>query len=386
MPSRPPVAVAPDLKATTVAQVVVETRVGSASGLFDYRIPDALLGQVQVGQRVQVPFGKRSATGFVYALTEAPGVVNPRPIAAIIDAEPLVPAYLLELAGWISHHNLAPLDEVIRAIVPPRVRAVSKRVSPGPRRASRILKRAAVRSAAQPGPLLEAAQQAAVDRIQVALQRQESRTFLLHGVTGSGKTEVYLTLLAQVLEAGGQGLALVPEIALTPQTVARFADRFPGRRAVLHSGLTEAERAAEWWRIRRGEAAIGVGSRSAVFAPLPRLRLIVIDEEEASAFKQDRLPRYHAPSVARRLAVDRQAVLVLGSATPGVVTYARALAGQDQLLELPHRVLGRPLPPVRIIDMRAELHVGRFSPLSLPLQEAMARTLAAGQQTILFLN
>ena len=386
MPSPPPVAVAPDLTITTVAQVVVETRVGSASGLFDYRIPDELLGQVQVGQRVQVPFGKRSATGFVYALTTAPGVVNPRPIAAIIDAEPLVPAYLLELAGWISRHYLAPLDEVIRAIVPPRVRAVSKRVSSGPRRASRILKRAAIRSAAQPGPVLEAAQQAAVDRIQVALQRQESRTFLLHGVTGSGKTEVYLTLLAQVLEAGGQGLALVPEIALTPQTVARFADRFPGRLAVLHSGLTEAERAAEWWRIRRGEAAIVVGSRSAVFAPLPRLRLIVIDEEEASAFKQDRLPRYHAPSVARRLAVDRQAVLVLGSATPSAVTYARALAGQDQLLELPHRVLGRPLPPVRIIDMRAELHVGRFSPLSLPLQEAMARTLAAGQQTILFLN
>ncbi|HYS29439.1 MAG TPA: hypothetical protein VEQ12_08035, partial [Candidatus Limnocylindria bacterium] len=180
MPSLPPVAVAPKPKATTVAQVVVETRVGSASGLFDYRIPDALLGQVQVGQRVQVPFGKRSATGFVYALTESPGVVNPRPIAAIIDAEPLVPPYLLELAGWISRHYLAPLDEVVRAIVPPRVRAVSKRVSSGPRRASRILKRAAIRSAAQPGPVLEAAQQAAVDRIQVALQRQESRTFLLH--------------------------------------------------------------------------------------------------------------------------------------------------------------------------------------------------------------
>jgi primosomal protein N' (replication factor Y) len=225
-----------------------------------------------------------------------------------------------------------------------------------------------------------------MERIEVALKRHESRTFLLHGVTGSGKTEVYLALLKQVLEVGGQGLALVPEIALTPQTVSRFAARFPGRLAVLHSGLTEAERAAEWWRIRRGEADIVVGSRSAVFAPLPRLQLIVIDEEEASAFKQDRIPRYYAPEVARRLAADRQAVLVLGSATPSVATYARALAGQDQLLELPHRALGRPLPPVRIVDMRQELHLGRFSPLSQPLQEAMAATLAAGRQTILFLN
>src|SRR2546428_4084620 len=182
MPSPLPAAVATDLvlAPTTVAQVVVETRVGSASGLFDYRIPDALVGQVQVGQRVQVPFGKRSATGFVYALTAAPGVVNPRPIEAIIDAEPLVPAYLLELAGWISRHYLAPLDEVVRAIVPPRLRAGSKRASSRPRRASRILKPAAGQSAAPPRPRPEAAQQASVDRIQVGLQRQGHPALLLH--------------------------------------------------------------------------------------------------------------------------------------------------------------------------------------------------------------
>ena len=387
MPSPLPVATAADpATATTVAQVVVETRVGSASGLFDYRVPDELIGQVRVGQRVRIPFGKRTATGFVYALTSVPAILNPRPLESIVDAEPLLPAYLLELAGWISRHYLAPLDEVIRAMVPPRVRAIARRASPGPRRRSRILKQASSPATGVAGPMLESAQQAAVDRIQVALQRQESRTFLLHGVTGSGKTEVYLALLSTVLEAGGQGLALIPEIALTPQTVGRFAARFPGRLAVLHSGLTEAERAAEWWRIRRGEADIVVGSRSAVFAPLPRLRLITMDEEEASAFKQDRIPRYHAPEVARRLAAERQAVLVLGSATPSVATYARALEGRDQLLELPHRAQGRPLPPVRIVDMREELHQGTFSPLSRPLQQALVGTLAAGRQAILFLN
>ena len=283
-----------------VAQVVVETRVGSTTGLFDYLIPEELRGQVQVGQRVRVPFGKRSVPGFVYALSNAPNVVNPKPIAAVIDAEPLLPAHIIELAGFVADHYLAPLDEVIRNIVPPRVRAVVRR-EPKSRRRSRILERAD-RPGGGAAPDLEPAQRAALERIQIALGRREPEVFLLHGVTGSGKTEVYLALLERVLNDGGQGLALVPEIALTPQTVERFAARFPGRLAVLHSSLTEAERAAEWWRIRRGEADLVIGPRSAVFAPLPRLRLIVIDEEEASAFKQDRMPRYHAPTVARELA------------------------------------------------------------------------------------
>ncbi len=367
-----------------VAQVVVEARVGSATGLFDYRIPDALAGMVQVGQRVRVPFGKRTATGFVYALAEVPAVAEPRTIDAVIDAEPLLPAHLVRLAGYVADHYAAPLDEVIRAIVPPRVRALTRR-APRSRRQSRILSRAAL-AEGSPGPELEPAQRAAVERVSIALRRQDAEVFLLHGVTASGKTEVYLRLLAQVLQAGGQGLALIPEIALTPQTVSRFAARFPGRLAVLHSSLTDAERASEWWRIRRGEASVVVGPRSAIFAPLARLRLIVIDEEEASAFKQERVPRYHAPTVARRLVEELGAVLVLGSATPSVAAYHRALSGQDRILELPHRVQGRPLPPVSIVDMRKELQAGRFSPISGPLREAIDRTLHRRLQAILFLN
>jgi len=365
---------------------VVEARVGSTVGLFDYRIPDPLIGMVQVGQRVQVPFGKRSVAGIVYGLGAAAAVADPKPLEAVIDAEPLVPAHLIQLAGFIADHYAAPLDEVIRAVVPPRVRVARRPSARSGRRKSRILQLAERWVPDGGAPPLEPAQRRAVERILVAVGRHEADTFLLHGVTGSGKTEVYLAVLGEVLGAGGQGLVLVPEIALTPQAVGRYAARFPGRLAVLHSGLTEAERAKEWWRIRRGEADIVVGSRSAVFAPLDRLRLIVIDEEEASAFKQERIPRYHAPRVAQELAQGQRAVVVLGSATPSVVSYARALEGRYRLLELPHRIQGRALPPVTVVDMRRELRDGAFSPLSRPLQAAIARTLERREQAILFLN
>jgi primosomal protein N' (replication factor Y) len=376
---------APETALRPIAQVAVEARVGSQTGLFDYAVPEALTGLIEVGHRVRVPFGKRTVTGFVYALDRGPTVLELKPIEALLDAEPVLPPTLVELAGFVAAHYLVPLDEVIRAIVPPRVRAVVTR-SVKRRRQSRILRQAAAVSVPE-GIALEPAQEAVRERIAIALARHESDVFLLHGVTGSGKTEVYLALLEQVLADGGQGLVLVPEIALTPQTVGRFAARFPGRLAVLHSALTEAERAAEWWRIRRGEADIVIGPpRAAVFAPLPRLRLIAIDEEESSAFKQDRIPRYHAPTVARWLAERTRSVLVMGSATPSVATYAAALAGREHLLELPHRAQGRPLPPVTIVDMRGEIAAQHFSPLSRELQTAIGGSLQRHEQSILFLN
>src|SRR2546427_6577036 len=290
---------APETALRPIAQVAVEARVGSQTGLFDYAVPEALTGLIEVGHRVRVPFGKRTVTGFVYALDRGPTVLELKPIEALLDVEPLLPPALVELAGFVAAHYLVPLDEVIRAIVPPRVRAVVQRTVKR-RRQSRILRQAA--SVSAPGTIaLEPAQEAARARSRIALSPQQADVFLLHGVTGSGKTEVYLALLEQVLAGGGQGLVLVPEIALTPQTLGRFAARVPRRLAVLHSALTEAERAAEWWPIRRGEADIVIGPRAAVFAPLPRLALIAIDEEESSAFKQDRIPRYHAPTVARWL-------------------------------------------------------------------------------------
>ncbi|MDP3046392.1 MAG: DEAD/DEAH box helicase, partial [Chloroflexota bacterium] len=234
--------------------------------------------------------------------------------------------------------------------------------------------------------------------------------YLLHGVTGSGKTELYLRTLDGVLQQGKQAIVMVPEIALTPQTIHRFASRFPGRVAVLHSKLSMGEHFDEWRRIRDGLADVVIGSRSAVFAPLPRLGLVILDEEHEWTYKQtDPAPRYHARQVALKLAEMTGAMVVLGSATPEVETYHRASRGEYRLLELPHRVAspvflgqglghegppggdgGAPgvgvLPPVEVVDLRAELKAGNRGIFSRSLHQAMTLALAMGQQVILFLN
>ncbi|NTV65850.1 MAG: primosomal protein N', partial [Oscillochloris sp.] len=222
--------------------------------------------------------------------------------------------------------------------------------------------------------------------------------YLLHGVTGSGKTEVYLRVIARAMRLGKQALVLVPEIALTAQLVRRFAARFPGKLAVLHSGLGIGERYDEWRRLRRGEARLAIGSRSAVFAPLPELGLIVIDEEHELTYKHDAGPRYHARDTALRLAELTSSVIILGSATPSVESYYAARSGRYRLLELSERVGGGigpdglhrseplPLPPVRLVDMRREIQSGNRSIFSRPLQQALTTTLERHEQTILFLN
>ncbi|MFB0533700.1 MAG: primosomal protein N' [Anaerolineae bacterium] len=244
--------------------------------------------------------------------------------------------------------------------------------------------------------------------------------YLLHGVTGSGKTEIYLRALQTTLAMGRGAIVLVPEIALTPQTIRRFAARFPGHIAVQHSKLSLGERYDTWRRIRAGEVDVVIGSRSAVFAPMPHLGLIVMDEEHEWSYKQERTPRYHAREVALKLAELTGAVVILGSATPDLVSYYRAQRGEYKLLELPKRIMGHrmqdgeavspapsgfairrgykelgleykgayylELPPVQIVDLRQELRAGNRSIFSRALQQAMTEALAAGEQIILFLN
>ncbi|HEY7983051.1 MAG TPA: primosomal protein N' [Ktedonobacterales bacterium] len=250
------------------------------------------------------------------------------------------------------------------------------------------------RAIASNAPLaLSAAQEAALDAILAPHAADVPGVVLLYGVTGSGKTEVYLRALAAHLAAGRQGLILVPEIALTPQAMARFAGRFPGRVALLHSGLTDAERLDEWRRIRAGRVDVVVGSRSALFAPLARLGLIVVDEEHEAAYKQDeRPPTYHARDTALALGRLTGATVVLGSATPSVESRWHAGEGDYRLIELPARApsgadgAASELPGVRIVDLRAELRAGNTSILGRELRQALSETLAAGQQAILFLN
>ena len=252
-------------------------------------------------------------------------------------------------------------------------------------------------------PRLTPDQKAVWRAIQQGMQQREtgdgSFVALLHGVTGSGKTEIYLHALEMTLAAGRRAIVLVPEISLTAQTVRRFEARFPGRVAVLHSQLSAGQRYAVWDRVRRGEADVLIGPRSALFAPISRLGLIVLDEAHGASYKQEEpipLPAYHARDAAIALGHLTGATVLLGSATPDLVTYYRASQGTYRLLKLPQRILFRAagsrqaavgsLPPVRVVDLRQELIAGNRSIFSRALQEALHRTLDAGEQAILFLN
>jgi len=247
-------------------------------------------------------------------------------------------------------------------------------------------------------PKLNADQQGVVSALERSLDEVDANAtapspYLLHGVTGSGKTEVYLRALARALESGKSGLVLVPEIALTPQTVERFRSRFDhaGKKgagvAVLHSHLTDAERREEWMRLQRGEARIAIGARSAVFAPLKNLGIIIVDEEHENTYKQEETPRYHARDVAVMRGRLEKALVILGSATPSVESFQNVQRGKYTLLQLPRRADGQLMPLIRVVDLRLQ---GKRSKseggLSAPLQMAITKRLEAGQQTILFLN
>ena len=361
------------------AEVAVEAGRTLERQTYTYSVPAGL--DIVPGSRVWVPFGRRSSVGYVLAVgAEDPGIE----VKAIerTDQDALLLSYQVELARLIAEHYWVPVIEVLRAMVPPRIRR-GKSSGAGPsarqRRHSGLLHVAATRGGPEPGPALNAEQRAAVDIV------ASHPATLLHGVTGSGKTEVYLAAAEAALAAGLRVLVLVPEISLSPQLVARFARRLGVVPAVLHSGLTELERAQQWWRVRRGQADLVVGSRSAVLAAIPRLGLVVVDEEGSSAYKQDRTPRYDATWVARKLADLSGARLLMGSATPTVAAYADARDGRCALATLPRRARGDPAP-IELVDMRDEVEAGNRSPMSRRLMEVVDRALVAGEQAILFLN
>ncbi|HKW72212.1 MAG TPA: primosomal protein N' [Candidatus Dormibacteraeota bacterium] len=361
------------------AEVAVEAARGIARETYTYSVPEGI--DVVPGHRVTVPFGRRSSYGFVVSLgTEAPEVET-KPIASA-GAEPLLLPYQVELARLVADHYWTPLIEVIRAMLPPRVRGTGKAGSTASSRQtrhSRLLELATGPAAAGHPVSLTAEQSAAMETI------DSSHITLLHGVIASGKTEVYLAAAKQALGNGLRVLLLVPEISLTPQLVQRVRERLAAPVAILHTQLTELERAQQWWRVRRGEASVILGSRSAVFAPIPRLGLVCLDEEGSAAYKQDRTPRYETGWVARRLATVSGARLVMGSATPSVATYHEAATGEIALAKMTHRVRGHDAE-VELVDMRDEAAEGNRQPLSRRLVEAVTRALDNEEQTILYLN
>ena len=230
------------------------------------------------------------------------------------------------------------------------------------------------------------AQQAAVDGILSRARQGDRRPSLIHGVTGSGKTEIYMELIAAVLEEGRQAIVLIPEIALTFQTVLRFYRRFGDQVSILHSRLSAGERYDQLERARKGEVRVMIGPRSALFTPFDRLGIIVIDEEHEGSYKSETAPRYHARETAVERARMSGAFVVLGSATPSVDSYEKARTGEYQLYELPMRAPGRELPETEIIDLREELRLGNRSIFSARLRELMEDRLKKGQQVMLFLN
>jgi primosomal protein N' (replication factor Y) len=346
--------------------------------LFEYALPPDV--PVHVGDRVVVPLGARQRIGVVLE-THAESALPPgrmKPIAAVRDDAPRLSAEWLELMRFLSSYYQRPLGETIVSALPPRLRSVK----PLPRKAL-VPPKDAPLARFVPTHELRAEQMDAMQRI--ARSSGQFEAFLLHGVTGSGKTEVYLHLIASVIERGGQALVLVPEISLTPQLEERFRHAFPeARLAVMHSGLEDIARTAAWLQAARGEAAIVLGTRLALLAPLPKLGIVVVDEEHDPSFKQQEGLRYSARDAAVYLARLAGCPVVLGTATPSLETWHNWRSGRYQRLELSERAApGARLPVIRVLDMRSESIDSGFT---AALLSAIAKRRELGEQSLVFIN
>jgi primosomal protein N' (replication factor Y) len=431
------------------AEIIVDLSIRKTDRVFHYFIPSEFEKQVSVGSRVLVPFGNRQLAGYVVGFGVPRSEVKIRSIIGVLDTR-ILTTEMLELAHWMADSYLCSTAEAFGRILSPRLRVKDrrtvKRVFPvhtgvelekilatmgkKPRQAA-VLKASAgcpgltmtelaaaagasmktvktlvasgMLEAVSQGPLsgvplieetdcnsslrLNPRQEQVLKPVARLLEEGQFGVFLLHGVTGSGKTEVYLHALSTALKTGRQGVAMVPEIALTPQMIDLFRARFGRKVAVLHSALSDRERYVQWLRVKSGEAPIVLGTRSAVFAPLPRPGLFVIDEEHETTYKQEDHLRYHAREVAIKRAQLTGAVVLLGSATPSLESRLKAGKGLVyRLLELPHRIDHKPLPEVKVVDMRREIKNGNRGIFSQALTEAVNLRLDRGEQILLFLN
>ena len=426
---------------------------GPSELVFDYAIPEGL--PVVPGCRVRIPLRNRPATGTVLRVAEKPqGDFALRFLTDLVDPEPLVTPELLNLAEWITSYYGTPLEQVIRAFIPASIRGEKtsektqraaiiaqfpseeelEKISKRAKRQHSILEllkgstepipvtqlggasaSAALKALSEKGYLklielnvrrdpdagetiiptepftLNHEQAKALDAVSDSLASEKPDPILLHGITGSGKTEVYLQATQKVLDLGKNVIILLPEIALAPQTVRRFKARFSvlgDKIAVQHSHLSQGERFDEWNRIRSGEARIIIGARSAIFAPLRDLGLIIVDEEHEPAYKQENPPKYHARDLAVvRCRLEKCSVL-LGTATPSLETYNNTLSGKYKLVRMTQRADGATLPLTRVVDMRIESRKqkGRDAILSDRLRSAIDERLEKDEQVILFLN
>lgn len=420
---------------TMFAQVIVDIAHSQVDKVFEYSCPP----ETRVGCRVKVPFGGRIIEGFVIGLSETSAFAAEKikPVVSVYDELPALVSECFSLMEDIAERYRVPKAASLRLFLPSEMRlgkvneTYIKRIkftgaeialSKSAKRQAEALAELKVEGDCEYVPLtkkygsgavnalvekgvaeiykvrrnrapayaegdasekvLTPAQRAAVEYI----ENSPLRVNLIHGVTGSGKTEIYLNIIADKLKEGKSAIFLVPEISLTPQMLAQLRARFGEQAAIMHSGLSAGERFDEWWRLRSGEAKIAIGARSAIFAPLENIGAIIIDEEHDSSYRSETAPRYSTVDIARLRAEYNGCKLILGSATPSVETYVEAKEGRYGLVTLTERINGRPLPEIVIADMRREIKRGNPSNLSRALREELDDTLSKGNQAIIFIN
>ena len=334
-----------------------------------YEIPASM--DLQPGMRVRVDLRNSETTGIVYRLSEHTELSYTKPVREVLDGEPVINHDLMNTAEWMARYYLCSIGESLWTVIPKGIRKRNKTVSQE------------AFSQQEDEFDLTPEQEKVYSTLKAAVDEKRGNSFLLYGVTGSGKTEIYLRIIHEVVKRGEGAILLVPEISLTPQTVRYFAKRVGDELAILHSRLTPAEKINEWYRILSGEKRIVIGARSAIFAPLQRIGMIIIDEEHETSYKSEETPRYSAKSVAFYRAKRHHASLILGSATPSVESYYHAKLGGLQLLHLPNRVLNQKLPKTSISDLR-KVRGNTF--ISSPLFTAIEKRLQREEQVILFLN
>ncbi len=358
------------------ADVIVDNNTNATDELYTYACD---FDEAVPGEKVIVGFGtaNRRTEGYIARLFAE----RPEGVRRFKHIEELCPDVILSpealrTALWMRNRYLCRYIEAVKCFLPG---GEAKRKTKDPFEG--------IEPEEETEKTLTEAQQKALSQISASVEKKEHAVYLLHGVTGSGKTEVYIRAMEKVFAEGRQGIMLVPEISLTPQTVSRFMSRFGKESvAVLHSRLTPAQRAVEYKRIQSGAVKLVIGARSAVFAPFERIGIIILDEEHETSYKSDKSPKYDAVEVAVKRAMGSGAVVVLGSATPSVSDFYRSEKGLFRRLELGRRYNDTPLPAIDIVDMTAEARRGNRNLFSVKLVEMMKETLGSGRQVILFLN
>lgn len=363
------------------ADIIVDRHHQNVDNVFTYRVPEALREALVPGMMVEVPFGKGDETlkGYCLRLSDVCAYPEDRvkEIIGLLGTEPAFSEENIELAGFMKRRWGATLSSCLALFVPKKPGTkLKKGDEAAPRKAY-----------TGPLPTLNREQQNAFDRVGKALDRQENKPFLLHGITGSGKTEIYMRLAQKVIDRGRTVILLVPEISLTPQLIHVLSERFGEERiGVFHSGLTDVERSRRWEKARLGYYDIVTGARSALFAPLSDVGLIILDEEHESSYQSDQMPHYHAREVACEMCRLKKIPLLLGSATPAVETYYRAEQGEIELLELTKRATGAVLPEMHAVDLCREMESGNTGIFSLELARELKANFERGEQSLLFLN